>query len=116
MGISHALKHIEVEYDEGVESMPVNDRLAAIHLISYLEGIRDGSWFNAALAHSKKYGEDARVKADDEVDIGFCLEDPYFEIVPKLDAFITRSDYEDDTEMLSVLMDFLEAEYSCEQD
>lgn len=112
--IQSALKYIEVEYDEGVDSMPVEDRIDAIYVIAYLDGIRDGSWFNGALAYSRKYGEDADYDPEKEVDIGFCLEDPYFEIVPKLDKHIVEAKYADDTEFLDVLIRFLKSEYACE--
>ena len=112
--IQSALKYIEVEYDEGVDSMPVEDRVGAMYVIAYLEGIRDGSWFNGALAYSRKYGEDADFDPENEVDVGFCLEDPYFEIVPKLDKHIVKEKYAGDTEFFDVLMKFLESEYACE--
>lgn len=112
--IQSALHYIEIEYDDGAESMSEEDRIDAIYLIAYLEGIRDGSWYNGALAYSKKYGEDAKFDPENEVDAGFCLEDPYFEIVPKLDAFIARKKYTDETEFMDVLMDFLGAEYPCQ--
>jgi len=112
--IGYALKYIEVEYDEGVESMIVEERVAATYVIAYVEGIREGGIFYQELAHSNKYGEETPFESGHEIDMGYCIEDPYFEIIPKLDAHIAKSNYSDDVEFLHVLMRFLMAEYSCE--
>lgn len=112
--IQSALKYIEVEHDEDINAIPVEDRVAAIYLIAYLEGIRDGSWFNGAIAYYKKYGEGADFDPEKEIDLGFCLDDPYFEIVPILDKHIVEANYAEETEFLDVLMRFLESEYACE--
>jgi len=112
--IQNALHLIEVEYDDGAESMSEEDRIGAIYLIAYLEGIRDGSLYNGALAYSNKYGEDAKFDPENEVDVGFCLEDPYFEIVPKLEAHIAQKKYTDEMEFMDVLMNFLRSEYPCQ--
>jgi len=68
--IGYALKYIEVEYDEGVESMLVEERVAATYVIAYLEGIREGAIFYQELAHSKKYGEETPFEPGHEIDMG----------------------------------------------
>jgi hypothetical protein len=113
--IQSALVYIHVEYKEGASSMSRDDEIGATYLIAYLEGIRDGSGYFGALAYDNKYGEDSKFEPENEIDMGFCLEDPYFEIVPKLDRFITEKDYPDDSEFMDILMSFLAAEYPCEE-
>jgi hypothetical protein len=112
--IQSALKYIEIEYDEDFDSMSPEDRIGAIYVIAYLEGIRDGSWFNGAIAYSRKYGKDTDFDPENELDVGHCLEDPYFEIVPKLNSHIVEANYAEDTEFLIVLTSFLESVYPCE--
>jgi hypothetical protein len=112
--IENALRYVEVEYADPQSSMSVEERLDAIYVLAYLEGIRDGSWMFGAIALEKKYGKDTRLKPEHEIDEGFCLADPYDEILEKLDSYMAKGEYDDDAEFLVVLTNFLEEEYPCQ--
>ena len=81
----------------------------AAHVIGFLEGLREGSIYSELL----KLSTEQLASDDAALEPGFCMEDAYFEMPPKLIDFIQRRSYPKESDFAGVLAEFLREEYAC---
>ncbi len=108
-----ASKYIALEDEGNTDQLTKIEIAKAMHVIGFLEGIRDGLVIHEVAKLQRQYGDKWSGKTQERANAAYCIEDPYFEIVSQLQEFLVNKKYPGNMEFGVVLLEFLKEEYPC---
>ncbi len=85
----------------------------AVGCAVFLEGYRLGTLMAVVGPLLERYGEEVPDEQLDALETVHCVEEPYDEVIPKLNAYLRRQDPE--REFGNVIFEFFRSTYPCEQ-